>query len=344
MNLLIGLVRSHGIRLKKASTTGGGEYHGACPGCGGEDRFHVWPEQNNGEGSYWCRQCGKGGDAIQFLRDFENLTFKEACLKLNKEARDLQFQKPDQRGVNTWEPKEYPTPENLWKERALKFSFWAYDKIYEEEPILKWLSQRGIPEDRLHLYGLGWNPGENGKDLYRARESWGLSRIPKPNGRDRPLWLPKGLVIPYSRDREILRLRIRRLQPEEAGPRYYVVPGSSMATMIMGENRKVFVVVESELDAIMIDSVAGDLVGAIALGSSSAKPDKAATRFLKKSLRVLVSLDFDEAGSKARLWWEKEFPNSKRWPPPHKDPGESYTQGVNIRAWITAGLPPALTI
>ncbi|MBI5583486.1 MAG: hypothetical protein HY892_06660 [Deltaproteobacteria bacterium] len=31
-------------RLKKAATTAGGEWVGACPFCGSRDRFRYWPE------------------------------------------------------------------------------------------------------------------------------------------------------------------------------------------------------------------------------------------------------------------------------------------------------------
>ena len=65
MNVL-DLAQKH-VQLKKVATTKGGEWQGPCPGCGGSDRFHVWPEKNEGEGSYWCRQCEKSGDGIQFL-------------------------------------------------------------------------------------------------------------------------------------------------------------------------------------------------------------------------------------------------------------------------------------
>ena len=53
------------------------EDHGACPFCGGTDRFVVWPEQGE-TGRGWCRQCGWQGDAIQLLRDRDGLNFAEA--------------------------------------------------------------------------------------------------------------------------------------------------------------------------------------------------------------------------------------------------------------------------
>ena len=47
---LLGLIGAD-TRLKKVASTGGGGYAGACPFCGGRDRFRVQPEQ----GRWWCR-------------------------------------------------------------------------------------------------------------------------------------------------------------------------------------------------------------------------------------------------------------------------------------------------
>jgi len=37
----------------------GREYHGPCPGCGGEDRLVVWTERA------WCRQCHLSWDIVK---------------------------------------------------------------------------------------------------------------------------------------------------------------------------------------------------------------------------------------------------------------------------------------
>ncbi|MDY7038361.1 MAG: helicase, partial [Thermodesulfobacteriota bacterium] len=77
---VIDLLRKY-YEPRKVSAAKGGEYQSACPGCGDggkgkkSNRFHVWPEANHGEGSYWCRQCGRAGDLIQFLRDFEGFGY-----------------------------------------------------------------------------------------------------------------------------------------------------------------------------------------------------------------------------------------------------------------------------
>ena len=70
------------VEVRRVSATNGGEHASPCPWCGGTDRFRLWPEQRR----YWCRQCGRKGDAIQFLRDYHGLSFKEACDAVGRQA------------------------------------------------------------------------------------------------------------------------------------------------------------------------------------------------------------------------------------------------------------------
>ena len=67
--------------MRRAATgPDGPEFSGACPGCGGEDRFRAWPEHSSGAigGRYYCRRCDATGDGIDFLRRFQGMDFKEA--------------------------------------------------------------------------------------------------------------------------------------------------------------------------------------------------------------------------------------------------------------------------
>jgi hypothetical protein len=72
-----------GITLKRVSSTNGGEYCSPCPDCGGDDRFRVWPHRGP-NGRFWCRQCDKSGDMIEFLRWQKGMSFKEACETVGK--------------------------------------------------------------------------------------------------------------------------------------------------------------------------------------------------------------------------------------------------------------------
>jgi DNA primase len=332
------------VTLKKASGTNGGEWQGPCPGCGGEDRFHVWPVQNEGKGAYWCRGCEKSGDNIQFLRDFSGMTFQDACAYLNvslPDHRDRRGAPPPQHTKPVFQPVSHASPSDLWQEKADKFITWASTNLSTNTLTLDWLSSRGISTATAVNFRLGWNPGEDGKDIYRPRKAWGLPEVLRNDGRPKALWIPRGLVIPYIVDGVVHRIRIRRPEGE---PRYYVLPGSAMPTMMIGRERRAFVIVESELDAISV-AAASDMAGAVAVGSVSAKPDAETFAVLKKALQILNALDYDTAGAKAMSWWGENFAHHDRWPVPKgKDPGEAVRLGIDLGQWIKAGLPPALTM
>ena len=344
------LLEQAGIQAKKVSGTNGGEYHSPCPGCGGDDRFHVWPEQNNGKGSYWCRSCGKGGDNIQFLIDFENLSFVEACERLGRPIPESQALKTPTiaRREKVFIPSIYSDPCDTWRLKAGKFVSWSHNQLIECKSQLDWLAQRGISVETVKRFQLGWNPGEKGKSIFRPRESWGLSPEKNEDGKQRKLWIPIGLVIPHFASGSVMRIRIRQHDPITHGPRYYVLPGSSMATTRIeraGDEGDVFswivyMIVEADLDAIAVWQAAGDTAGVVALGSAQTKPDQKTFKALGNSSIVLNVLDFDKAGAMASHWWAATFPHCERWPVPEgKDPGEAYKAGVDLRAWVLAGLP-----
>ena len=67
-----------------------GAYHvGACPFCGGRDRFRVQPHARR----WLCRGCtgGKWQDAIAYVMRRRNCDFREACesLAANSDFRNL---------------------------------------------------------------------------------------------------------------------------------------------------------------------------------------------------------------------------------------------------------------
>ncbi|MCF8094448.1 MAG: hypothetical protein K9J79_03715 [Desulfobacteraceae bacterium] len=329
---------------RKVSANKGGEYHSSCPGCGGEDRFHVWPEQNEGGGSYWCRQCEKAGDNIQFLIDFDGKSFKGACAALDRDPgeyrpepmRPQQAKKP---AGSNWAPRTYDAPADAWRDKAEKMVAWCHGQLLENKAQMDYLAGRGITYGTVVSARLGWNP----KDMWRPRESWGLETILKDNGKKKRLWLPAGLVIPHLDDAGSAdRIRIRRPAPEN-GPKYYVVPGSFAGPMILGDRgRDAWVIIESELDGLAVWKAAGDIVTVCALGSSSARPDTKTAEGLKSALCILDALDYDGAGAKEKKFWSEHFgAQMERWPVPKgKDPGDAYAAGVDLREWILAGLPP----
>ena len=354
-----------GDSLKKiGSARGSAEYAGPCPGCGGTDRFRVWPEKREGEGSYWCRGCGKTGDLVQFFVDFQGMKYSDAFRAAGREplkgqSSEFYYRRAADRAVagdmiqGATTPEEnlrsHDSPVETWRLKARILVDWAHKQLLNNTEVLGWLKSRGIGIYEVKTFSLGWLPGENGKGCsFRPRESWGLPTVQKDSGKRKRLWIPRGLVIPMITTNGVERVRIRRPDDDirtEKDIRYYTLPGSNMAPLVVDNGKKAWVVVESDLDCILVSGVAGAVTNAAALGTVSAKPDPETFGRMQSAVRTLVALDSDDAGAKAFEWWAEHMENARRWPVPEgKDPGEAYQAGVDILAWVMEGFPPALTI
>jgi len=325
--------------LKRVATTNGGEYAGACPFCGGRDRFRVWPEQET-TGRFWCRGCGKAGDGIQLLRDRDGLSFREACARLGvNPSLTWKPGRPIRPTPTTWTPREATTPGTTWEEKAASFLAGCQNALWSDtgSECRAFLTGRGLEPETIERAGLGWNPG----DRYESRDTWGLPAETDDKGKSKNVWLPRGLVIPCFDQGRVIRLRVRRPNPGAGnGPRYVTIPGSGTAPLTLGTGTA-WVVVESELDAFLLGQEAGDLAGAVALGNAQARPDAETDRTLKAAGLLLIALDSDGAGAKeAWGFWKRTYLNAKRWPIPNaKDPSEAFQAGLDLRGWVLAGLP-----
>ena len=330
---LFDLLKNDGVDLKKAAGTHGGEWCGACPFCGGDDRFRVWPELKNGR--FWCRHCNKKGDAVQYLRDSKGLSYREACEIAGVEAKGRKASPSPRQQRAGFTPREATVPPATWQEKATAF-FTAAQRTLQEEAgreARAFLKERGLSDFSVQC--LGWNKAE----FYQNRETWGLPPEKRSDGRPKRLWLPAGLVIPLWEHGKVVRLRIRRSDPG-TGPRYVITGGSSMQPMIFSPGLKIFTLVESELDGFLIWQEAGDLTGVISLGSAAIKPDKTSNELLQGAALILVALDADEPGALSSRFFANTYgAKARRWPVPlGKDPSEAHQEGVDIKAWIQAGL------
>lgn len=359
MSLTLGLAQAHIPGLKKKTAT---EWAGPCPDCGGDDRFLVWTGPKD---AWYCRGCEASGDAVSFLRRFCGRSCPDAHRELGVRCESLHCPAAERCAARVGDgprpprpvrplvppapapaaapfvPASAAAPAELWRARAAKLVAHAHEQLLANAEQLAWLAGRGLPRAAVECYRLGWL----GADAYRPRAAWGLPESLRADGKPKKLWLPAGLVIPFL-DAEGMptRLRIRRRDVEPGQPRYYWVPGSGDDVPVLeaaGQGPKAYVVVESDLDAFLVHWAAGDLVGAIPLGSCSTRPKEAAAAALQAAKALLVALDADEAGARATAWWTQHYPRARRWPvPAGKDPGEYAQGGGDVRAWVLAGLPP----
>lgn len=334
-------------------TRKGSDLFGRCPFH--DDRtpsFCVTP----GKGLYRCFGCGESGNVVRFVMKRDGLTFPDAIKHLASRAgitiaptpwrritHPRMPQKIHQKAV-PWQPEApEPLPPALWSEKAERFVDWANRQLLENAEWLEWLSKRGLREETVREHRLGLNTGDSksGKDLWRPRKSWGLETVLKSNGREKALWLPRGIVIPCLAEGRVARIRIRRSEGNE--PRYYVVPGSSMRLMNFKTSTRVWVVVESDLDGLLVFQEAGDMVNVLVLGSNLTRPDQVVHGQLKNAALILYALDYDAGGRKAKAFWDANYPQAEHWPvPAGKDPGEAYAAGDDIREWVKVGIPSHL--
>ena len=329
---LIDLLNADNIWPKRVASTNGGEFASSCPGCEGKDRYRVWPESDR----FWCRQCNLSGNNIEYLKQFHGMTVKEAYQHLGLD-NNLSYhlrQKPA-RHINhnfQWIPNKSKTPPDTWKEKAAAFVDLSHKNLLKNSAQLEWLDrQRGLNIKFVITAKLGWNP----QDMKRTAESWGYHELEKD------IFIPHGLVIPVYVNGEINRVKARSDNRET---KYLSVTDSGSSPMIFHSeiDTQCIIVVESELDAILIHQECGDLITAVAMGSASYKPDNRTHDILLKAKLMLQSFDAgddDPGANKSWSWWKSTYPQWKRWPCVNsKDPTELYLNGINIRAWVKAGL------
>ncbi len=317
-------------RLRRVAATHGGEYAGPCPFCGGRDRFRVWPDSERP--GYWCRRCGRHGNAIQYLREHDGLSFHEACASLYGEG---EYQRHYRRFRPSY-PRPLPSvhgeePNPFWQDAARIFCAYAMRLLWSSHgaPALAYLRRRGLHDDTIRKAALGYNPNA----YYDAPELWGFPRW------DRSVWIPAGVVIPWVVDNSIWCVRFRSCS-DDASFRYIQVRGGGNALYRADSVRAnaPAVLVEGEFDALTIEQEAGELVAAVANGSTNGGRRTRWIETLATASQVLLSHDADQAGDRAAAWWFKRLPNARRWRPWWKDANTMLQEGGDVRSWIVAGL------
>jgi len=263
------------------------------------------------------------------------MTFQEACQKLNFT--------PSLSNAPLIKRKAFvpniPFPvTSLWQQAAKRFIASSHKILMAQSKIIEYLSQRGFTLDTIQHFSLGWNS----QDLFEERGNWGIPPEINENGYPRRQWLPQGIVIPTYVNHEPMKIKIRRSAwtKEDSLPKYVEISGSSQSLSIYGDKSKPIIIVESELDAMLIQQEAGHLICSLALGGVSKKPDAQTHRWLSLAPLILLSLDFDEAGKKKYAFWMTLYPNLRPWPTPcAKSLGDAITIfSIDVLKWINSGL------
>lgn len=328
-------IENDGYFFKKKATTHGGEYKGPCPWCGGNDRFTIWPHKDR----YICRQCDKRGDLIQYIRDKKGLSYYQACIEAGDEERfKKMFSKKGLDENAKWEPRETIDPPDAWMENLEREAFIAHKYLCSMDGLLyrTWLANRGINSNTIKKARLGWIK----ENKYFSRKSCGLEKeFDLDTGKEKKIWIPSGLSIPFFKNNKIIRLRIRQSSNQSSNP-YIIVTGSNTSYMTFSDidTNKPSIICESELDGWLLEQESNNSLNIFAIGNAQARPDTETDNILKQT-PILLNLDADKAGIKEIEWWRNHYPNSIPWlTTKGKDAGEAFKNEININIWILSGI------
>ena len=346
---LVSLIeQKSGIGLARRASTGNGEYWGMCPFCKtGENRFHVWPFSSRPH--YWCRVCRMSGDAIQFLRDYAQMDFADACRELFLDPDDT----ASSPAVAAEQAKDGP-PNKEWQDSAMLLveraeRYLWHPKSVDGQRALAYLHSRGLTDETIRNAHIGYVPLDSSTGRWHCGqfEDWGfdpeqLTQEQRTKGGVR---VPNGILIPWFCDGQIWKLAIKR-PGEQMDYGQVMGSGEGMYNIDAVQVGQPTMMVEGEFDALSVIQEAGDLVNCVATGSAKRGRVPRWTLDIALSSCILQSFDSDDAGDDGASFWLNIFDGSiLRWSPClWNDPNEILcdTNGVcTLREWVQYGMESA---
>lgn len=365
------LSRIYVHRYGEAAQVHGSSINGPCPFCdGGTDRFIIWLDRSENlgktctehgiRGVYFCRQCEASGDTLEYLMKAEGMDFKAACAELGIAPRVQSSSRPapvEKPAKAAFEGRKAEVPQELWRSHAARMDETAVKALPQCESAQRWLAERGITLRLAQRYGLGFLPGENGRNCrFRPFSSFGLPAETKKDGSAKTrMWIPRGISIPSRENGEIVMWRIRRPNGdllEREGRRmdkYWELKGGARVSYHLPPEQRggvlVYAVVEGEFDAILLHALAGAGIGVAAMRSATNKPDTSLHSALMRADLILLCLDSDKAGAAGMAWWLKTYAKARPFPiPGFKDPGDAFKAGFDLRLWLESGMPRSVAL
>ena len=271
--------------LKRVSTSGGTEFAGRCPFCGGVDRFRVQPNRPDG-GHWYCRNCGDNHwhSVIDYAMLKQGISFTEALAFLSHGT--YQQTRTDQQPVKS--PLPVKVNRELWVNTARQFAADCAEALWQDAmaiPALEYLHKRGLTESTLHAFGIGFNP----KDQWGIPQAWGLDEGDQ-------IFLPRGIVIPCHSDDNLEYIKVRRSQ---GANKYQLIRGSHPYLFGASSYHSAMIafLFESELDACLAWQT-GLTLGYGALPAGQVIKDEY-VKYFKGVDDLIVAYDQDEPGQKA---------------------------------------------
>lgn len=298
---MIALVQRHGVELKKS----GRSYKGLCPFHGEKSpSFYVWPDEKR----FKCFGCQAGGDAISFVQRLMGKTFVDTVRDLAKEL-----------GIDLEAAVDPAMREKQQVKDATDYAAQHYmEKLWD--PVIgrharDYLHSRGLTDDLIRSFGLGWAPLAWTELADQLRER-GLLAFGEKAGLVAPRQKGDGFYDMF-RGRVIIPIRSPegrtiafggRLLEGEDGPKYLnskenrlynksdVLYATDQARDEI-RKKKSAVLCEGYFDAIGMHQAG--VKNALALCSTALTPGHLTLLARLEAKELVLLLDGDEAGRKA---------------------------------------------
>lgn len=277
--MLAQYLAAQGFSLKKKTSN---EWSMPCPICGGTDRMVIFADGGrNNQGKYYCRGCGRHGDAVSWKVDIEGHSIADVLPK-------------DRKTKDTWQEKKMPEPYD-WEQfkRFSRSVIEAARRHVHDVDAQAFYRSRALSPDTVERCGFGWCP----RDIFFPARDTG-----RRDGKS--TCVPAGAVFPLGcDDGAIDGVLVRRAdvrQWDRFGKWCQIPIGKSNFSFLLGDDCQVtgrsLVVVESVLDAASVYQARGGLVASMALLGASKRPTGRALRWLEQAGKILVCADSDSGG------------------------------------------------
>jgi DNA primase len=283
---------------------------GLCPFHGERTpSFNVNPPRN----VFKCFGCGKAGDSVTFLREQENMTFEEAlrwlARRYNIEIEEVQ-RTPEQIA-------EFQLADSLYivNEFGLRhFQTQLFDTDEGQSVALSYFKQRGLREETIRAFGLGYAPDQRDLLLSRAKaESHSLDLVRQTGlisqDMTRDFFRARVMFTIHSQSGKVVAFAGRTLSKDKTVPKYV----NSPETAVYVKNKTLFgafqaktairkadecILVEGYMDVISLYQAGIQNV----VASSGTALTEGQLQLIKRNTQNLTILyDGDAAGIKAAL-------------------------------------------
>ena len=273
--------------------------------------FAVWAD-----GYYCFGKCDRGGDALDWLQRYRQLSFTDA-VRLLGEPFGSSASNSTSRRRTAVEAGSAP-PDAAWQEAAERVVDYAETVLWspQGEQALIYLRERGLTSATIRKARLGLVPGSGWTTIAGLK-------------------VPCGITIPWFAAGDLWTVKVRRAANE---PKYAQIAGgkSGLYNADALINRPIpALFCEGEFDALIVAQEADQIVAAVSLGSATSRLNSWWYGDVAQCPAVLVAYDNDEAGRRGAQHLRQLSPRVHVIRVPQgKDITEFHVAGGDVFTWI----------